>query len=495
MTRILKQRGIELIGDESGVALALTVTVAIVIFLFGFAVYAVGETVRERIELQNAADAAAYSGALVQADTISRVAVINKAMAWNYVMMTRRQMDYIVDSWLRRFREVYQNTYQMTVNLQRACSCPHHQWVGSPFDCWVGLGPSGMHNVVLLNGWQSVNVSVIDRARSGHAARNSAAQLEQLRRCVDAMNKAETALINGMERRIRNAVDFAVEADVSTTANDDLFKSRRGGDSNKIKWTCVLKSASTYFEVLKRDEMRFLGFSGDGFSGSPAGAKIFNTGADTWLVQSSGSGFRRDYRQTGSSLRADWSTFNRFWVDIKWGCVPYHAMANLNSGPFCVTGDMARDRYFTGQVASPQVLKDNFFDADGAIVVGVSRPLNNPLGFVYGGGDKKAGIYSAFAIGGGGEKMWGVAAARAGYRKDGWKTGEYRNRGRIDAADNLKIADWDAVFLPVNDKHTAAKGILGDLAKKLGATTKFGGRELGSYSTIDFEKAISHVHH
>ena len=33
------------------------------------------------------------------------MATINKAMAWNYVMMTRRQMDYIVDKWLGKVME------------------------------------------------------------------------------------------------------------------------------------------------------------------------------------------------------------------------------------------------------------------------------------------------------------------------------------------------------------------------------------------------------
>jgi hypothetical protein len=56
--------------------------------------------VRQRIELQNAADAASYSAAVIQADTISRVATINRAMAWTYLQLTRRQMDYIVDKWV-----------------------------------------------------------------------------------------------------------------------------------------------------------------------------------------------------------------------------------------------------------------------------------------------------------------------------------------------------------------------------------------------------------
>jgi len=482
MTEILKQRGRELVGDESGVAFALTVTVAIIIFLFGFAVYAVGETVRQRIELQNAADAAAYSGALVQADTISRVAVINKAMSWNYVMMTRRQMDYIVDRWLGAVRQQYHASYTAAAAFQM-CSCIHHR--NEMFDWWVGIGPGASHKKVLLNGHHQVHIMEIDAARSANAARNTAFQLEAVRRCVAAMNQEEKRLISGMKKRVENAVEFAVNADVSLTPNDDAVKDKR-----KIAWRLYdLKSASVYFEELKKDEQRFLGF-GD-FSGTPE--NVFGAGADTWLRQSGTSGFQRNYMQSGNTLIANWFTFNWIWVDTPTGCVPVSMITNPVPA---VTGMMVRDKYFTGQVAKPQVLKDNFFKSDGAIVVGVSRPLNNPLAFIYGGGDK-AGIYSAFEVGGGKQTMWCVAAARAGYRETGWKAGEYRNRGKIPAKkDNLKIADWDALFLPLDDKNTAGNGFLADLAKKLGVSRQFVGRDFrSSYSNIDFNSARAHLHH
>ena len=100
MISILKNRLKTLCCDESGVALAFSVVVFLFLYLFGMGIYAVGDTVQKRIKLQNAVDAAAYSGAVVQADTLSRIAVINKAMSWTYVMQTRMQMDYIMHKWL-----------------------------------------------------------------------------------------------------------------------------------------------------------------------------------------------------------------------------------------------------------------------------------------------------------------------------------------------------------------------------------------------------------
>lgn len=86
-----------------------TLCIFLLLFIFCSAVYAVGVTIHQRIKLQNACDAAAYSAAVVQADGLSRMAVVNKAMSWTYVQMTNRQMDYVTYRWLmlanKRFDE------------------------------------------------------------------------------------------------------------------------------------------------------------------------------------------------------------------------------------------------------------------------------------------------------------------------------------------------------------------------------------------------------
>ena len=142
------------------------------------------------------------------------------------------------------------------------------------------------------------------------------------------------------------------------------------------------------------------------------------------------------------------------------------------------------------------VLKSNFFKPDGAIVAGVSRPLNKPFAFIFGGGEQ-SGIYSAFNVGGGTQTMWCISGARAGYRLSDWKEGEYRNTGKIEDKDNLCVADWDALFLPLRDKDSTAKpSLLEDLAKKLGASKTFVGKDrFSSYSNIEFSGAKSHLHH
>lgn len=485
MKRILIQRMRELAGGDSGVACALTVTVSLIIFLFGFAVYACGETVRQRIELQNAADSAAYSAALVQADTISRVAVINKAMAWNYVMMTRRQMDHIVDAWLARVLDMWETSRAATFNFQNICAC-HPRIEG--INWRVGTAPGGapgevVHQLIRVNNSQDVWIPAIAAARVVHSQQNPAVRLDSLRKCIDSMNRAEKELIDGMKERIENTVEFAVNANVSLTENDRKVRGKR-----EIDWTIYnLRKASDYFELLKEDETHFLSF-GD-FSGT--GAEIYGPGADNWLIAKNSGGFQRNYVQAPNALSAVWFTYNQIW---------FHSVACTFGGVVinpvqAITGEMARDAYFTGQEARPWVLKKNYFEANGAIVVGVSRPLNNPFAFVF-DGREKSGIYSAFEVGGGDQTMWSVSGARAGYRLSGWAEGEYRNRGSIEKKFNLCVTDWDAMFLPLREKAVASSDYLSGIAKELGVSDQFVRKNhSGSYSRLDFSAAKEHLYH
>lgn len=95
--------------DENGAALAFTLGAVLFLYVLCGGAYMAGETARRKAELQNACDAAAYSASVVQADVLSRMAVLNRAMSWSYVQMTRAQMDAIVYRWLdltrRRFRQ------------------------------------------------------------------------------------------------------------------------------------------------------------------------------------------------------------------------------------------------------------------------------------------------------------------------------------------------------------------------------------------------------
>ncbi len=99
--------------EESGVALMLTLSVFLLLYVVCSGIYSIGETVRQKIELQNACDSAAYSAAVVEADGLSRMAMINRAMSWTYVLCTNMQIDYITYRWLELVRDRFKQDKEM----------------------------------------------------------------------------------------------------------------------------------------------------------------------------------------------------------------------------------------------------------------------------------------------------------------------------------------------------------------------------------------------
>ena len=93
VTDVFLSRLRELVCDNKGAALAITLAFVMPVYLMVIGIYGIGEMIRNKIELQNAADAAAYSAAAVQADYLSRMATVNKAMEWTYVDLQKRSLD------------------------------------------------------------------------------------------------------------------------------------------------------------------------------------------------------------------------------------------------------------------------------------------------------------------------------------------------------------------------------------------------------------------
>lgn len=81
MLKFLRDKLISIGRDDEGAAFVITIAVFMFIYLGICGVFAVGKEIKEKIQLQNACDAAAYSAAVVQADTLSRIATLNRAMS------------------------------------------------------------------------------------------------------------------------------------------------------------------------------------------------------------------------------------------------------------------------------------------------------------------------------------------------------------------------------------------------------------------------------
>jgi hypothetical protein len=92
------------LSDESGQGLIFgAVTLFVLVFCVSM-VHNVGQVASERTNCQTAADAAAYSGVMVEADVVSSIAWMNEGMAYVYYHLMRYVVDNICYSTLRCFK-------------------------------------------------------------------------------------------------------------------------------------------------------------------------------------------------------------------------------------------------------------------------------------------------------------------------------------------------------------------------------------------------------
>ena len=147
-------------SDDNGAVLVITLAMFFFLFMLVSGVYTIGESVHRRIELQNACDAASYSAAVVQADGLSRMATVNRAMAWTYVQMVRRQLDYITYRWLKltykQFKEDRDEAEDWHFYLLPCDKKHYKKGVG----WWCGQGPNDGMDKIRLN--QRFNVELKD---------------------------------------------------------------------------------------------------------------------------------------------------------------------------------------------------------------------------------------------------------------------------------------------------------------------------------------------
>jgi hypothetical protein len=435
--------------DESGVALAVTVVVFLTVFMMAFSVFAIGETVRQRIEIQNAADAAAYSGAVVQSDTVSRLAAVNRAMAWTYAQMGRMQMDAIVDRWLEEVVDRWYPDYARVRAVAGASSCSAGPRTGAD-DWYVGQGFARREHVQ-LNRRHWVRIDEIERERARAAAarkswRALAPRIEEQREIVKAMNEAQEELIGSLPDRIREAVESVLRMNAADTENDLL-----AGGADFMFALLQAEDAFENFEVLENtaeDEEIFLNYAD-----LPAPDVWLGRGAQEgqWYVRSAvGEGIQRGYRQRGSMLTAHWDYRGRTWVIVDKACVP---MFTEQGRTEVLAEDVRDDLFYESELCRPHRLKPRFFAAGGSVVVGLARRMHNPLRFLYGAEDQ-AGLFRPFTLDRGDRFMWTAAAAIAAHNphNPGPSRGEYDPTFWRPAQEhwNLKYSDWDAVLLPLH---------------------------------------------
>lgn len=475
----------ELASDSKGAALAITLAFVMPVYLLVIGIYGIGEIVRNKIELQNAADAAAYSASVVQADYLSRIATVNKAMAWTYVDLQKRSLDLA----MAVFSEYVFTQFQKDLNNARQRNTPCCMHVpGVHYNC--GTDILVLDPVLWLSG---TGVSIPELAREfngqGFLARflltqiiftsiaevqgkGTVANTPKVIKYSIAITKMMSKMNKLREEYPKKVKEVARQIAVANMmeCKDDYMMNITVGDS----MPAFLPMMGT-----EENEKTFISFADPTLKDfSPK--KVFGPGTDDWIVRKSIPGFWRVYRQTKTHLYAKWDWFWTRWVHINLLLVQLHMPPFFPGGSY----DHKHPEYHGYDSFFPYIKKDlpiglavppaipltllpTFFGKSGSIVVAIARRTSNPFSVYSWGGGRSltaSSILSAFnpsvADGNRPEYMCAIASARAGYKlyeKDKekkYKSADY-NLGYTSASGketwNLVETDWDGVMLPV--KH------------------------------------------
>lgn len=473
----------ELLGKSSdGAALAITLAFMLPVCILFIGVYAVGELVRNKIELQNAADAAAYSAAVVQADYLSRMATVNKAMAWTYVDLQKRSLDAAMDM----FSAYVVKQFNDDLNKCKQRNMPCHMHVlGLNYNCGTdvlvdnlelelfGTGVGIPFYMKEFNGQEGLDKMVLSQVvHVAEANAKKKGMIENLPKIykysynIIKMTKKLVDLHGEYPKKIKETALQVAAANMMECKDDYI-----------INVTCGNENLSFFFMTGSDDnEKAFISFADPTLKDfSPK--SVFGPGTDDWIVRKGSLGFWRVYKQTKTHLFANWDWFWTRWVHMQILDMPVHCPPITPGG---ATGrghpkyhgydsmfKIIKNDLPIGLLVTPAIpitLTPEFFGKSGSITVAIARKTPNPLSaFTSQGRSMTApGILSAFnASAAGGnrpEYMCAISSARAGYKqynsdkKKKLESSEYTIgyvRADKEKTWNLIETDWDAVFLPV----------------------------------------------
>ena len=527
------RRFLALGSDESGAALAVTIVMFSLLFLSFASVYAIGAATRDKIHLQNAADAAAYSAAVVQADALSRLATINKAMSWTYVQQTRRQMDYIVYKWLEQTLREYDEDYNTARdwNLETDCYCHRSS---TPYPYW-SIGKDMVYPTIDLNGdfeiVQLVRASLplflvhlLGEGRSADIPMVSLAGLgAQIRldsAAINLMNLAEADLSLRMKGRMRDAAEETLMANIPDGWKKDTFWSYHHDEVMGFSYPDAYVSYLRIARNNEDDERQFCAASAEGFSDEGYPDDTFDAGCRTWFIRATGHnrrasgneiGISRAYVRRGSgALHSAWN-----WYSIK--CIyipptPWTPEIHIPIpiwGDGGVYGDEPQHSFYETAVARPNFVTRSYFGEAGTVSIGVARRSENAWRRISG---NAGGLFAAFtpAV----KWSWAYSSAKAGYHRVSDSDPESRAfdiSWRGDGSDHGferdggKRRDWNLcgpgggdVFMPVAKSKTFAQdggwtfGDTGFLSNWATSTWRpLGGGSAGGMATVAAPSGLS----
>ena len=477
---------------SDGAALAITLAFMLPVSILFIGIYGVGEVVRNKIELQNAADAAAYSAAVVQADYLSRMATVNKAMAWTYVDLQRRSLDAAMDLFCAYVLEQFNKDMKNCQTRNRPC---HMHDPGVNYNCGTDIAVSDIALELLGSGLgipavaekfngqdflgrmllsQLVHISIANVKGKGSLA--NMPKVYKYSYSIIKMTKKLKDLHSEYPKKIKQTAREVAVANMMECKDDYIINVTTGNEN-----------LSFFFMVGGEDsEKAFISFADPTLKDfSPK--SVFGPGTDDWIVRKGNIGFWRVYKQTETHLLAKWDWFWTRWVHVQLFDVPLH-LPPIASGGGYGRGHPVYHGYdsifkvikqnlpigLAVMPAEPITLTPEFFGKSGSITVAIARKTPNPLSaFTPSGRSMTApGILSAFNVSAAGgnrpEYMCAIASARAAYKQyDSDKKKKLNSSdytvGYVKADGektwNLVETDWDAVFLPVKHAWDLCAGV------------------------------------
>ena len=290
---ILNEKFRKLGSGSEGFAMGLTLLIWPLMLIMVSGVFVTGESVLRKVQLQNAVDASAYAGAQVQADTLSRMAMINRMMAWTYIQANKMEMDYNVRNWANLTDRAMDAVKSPLANINQTLSfnCPDvahkTERIAASGDNWgwyAGLNSSAngyLPGTLLLN-TSEVSQEVVKPVV------NSTAELENMLGDaygnISAMNDAMQDLVRNGNSRIQNAAR-------------EIFERNTGELDAPELWVRDIDLAALL--PVMNSERDFMLLAPEAYE------TIRNTpGFDQWWNLESGTeGFRREYNPVNGELK------------------------------------------------------------------------------------------------------------------------------------------------------------------------------------------------
>ena len=453
----------KLLIEDSGIAMPISLLVFLFLTFVCMSVFALGEVIRTRTELQYKVDNAAYAAALVQADSLSRIAVLNRALAWTYAQTNKRQMDYIVSRWLTESYDAFIEDADMVAGLHSANSvtaCNEHKTSvpenkrlhTTDYDYGKTDVLYGVTNASLLVDLSSIIQSSLSGgflpAQRIHGIFEEGTQkdAERLQEAVDVLRplltvlqddiKVGSANIHTMNEQIKEIQDN-LPSRIYLAVTEILGKNNNG--------LTVGVGEYWYKENQKKPTWFTIPDSWNEFKSR----YIVNSDPDSWGEK----GWWAPVKGKDGINHSYVGNFQLQWQPyyVGWSCQPdKHIPVPVINFPLrTVSTGMSPDGTPWGNICdgvlwnnSPKVnpakLIPGFFGKNGSIVVAAKTPIPDLFGNVFG-----KNKFLNFQVDG---NLWAVSAARAGYR-NGEK---YENSKFLNEEEwNLFVDDWDAMFLPV----------------------------------------------